>query len=69
MVLRRGLSRHNKGSKSVYRHVAKPLLYILNAVRPAQYFLSIFVIVTEMLRVDAHKMWFNSNMGEDCGSG
>jgi hypothetical protein len=52
MVQHRGLSRHKSGSKSVYRHVAKPLLYILNAVRPAQDFLSIFIIVIEMLHVD-----------------
>jgi hypothetical protein len=52
MVQRRGLSRHNIGSRSVYGHVAKPLFYILNAFRPAQDFLSIFVIVTEMLHVD-----------------
>ena len=52
MVQRRGLNRHNSGSKSVYGHEAKPLLYILNAVRRAQDFLSIFVIVTEMLHVD-----------------
>jgi len=36
MVQRRGLSCHNSGWKSVYGHVAKPLLYISNAVRPAQ---------------------------------
>jgi hypothetical protein len=52
MVQRRGLSRHNSGSKSVYGHVAKSLLYILHAVRPEQDFLSIFVIVREMLYVD-----------------
>jgi hypothetical protein len=52
MVQRRVLSRHNSGSKSFYGHVAKPLLYILNADRPAQDFLSIFVIVIEMLHVD-----------------
>lgn len=70
MVQHCGLIRHNNGSISVYGHVSKPLLYILNSVRPAQYFLSVFVIVTEMLHVDVvRKMWFDSNMGEDCVSG
>lgn len=70
MVQSRGLSRHNSGSKSAYGHVAKPLLYILNAVRPSQDFLSIFIILTEMLHVDiVRKMRFDSNIGEDCGSG